>query len=94
MNFSDEIAARPVRLGRREVAFLASPKSSYTSGVVIILDAGISSHKQQAPDSAAATDQPPHPCPCCGGRMIIIETFEHGSTPRYRPQILRTRQKQ
>ena len=26
-----------------------------------------------------------HPCPCCGGRMIIIETFERGSTPRYRP---------
>src|SRR5208282_4623857 len=21
-----------------------------------------------------------HPCPCCGGRMIIIETFERGST--------------
>src|ERR1700692_2979939 len=42
-------------------------------------------HKQQAPDSAAATDQPPHPCPCCGGRVIIIETFERGSTPRYRP---------
>jgi hypothetical protein len=26
-----------------------------------------------------------HPCPCCGGRMIIIETFERGGTPRYRP---------
>ncbi len=26
-----------------------------------------------------------HPCPCCGGRMIIIETFERGSTPRYQP---------
>jgi hypothetical protein len=26
-----------------------------------------------------------HPCPCCGARMIIIETFERGSTPRYRP---------
>jgi hypothetical protein len=25
------------------------------------------------------------PCPCCGGRMIIIETFERGSMPRYRP---------
>jgi len=44
-------------------------------------------HKQQAPDSAAAPDQPPHPCPCCGGRMIIIETFERGSTPRYRPTV-------
>jgi putative transposase/transposase-like zinc-binding protein len=28
---------------------------------------------------------PSHPCPCCGGRMIIIETFERGSTPRHRP---------
>ena len=28
---------------------------------------------------------PEHPCPCCGGRMIIIETFERGSAPRYRP---------
>jgi Putative transposase len=24
-------------------------------------------------------------CPCCGGRMIIIERFERGATPRYRP---------
>jgi hypothetical protein len=38
--------------------------------------------------AAADTTEPPtlsHPCPCCGGRMIIIETFERGSTPRYRP---------
>jgi hypothetical protein len=28
---------------------------------------------------------PEHPCPCCGGRMIIIETFERGSSPKYRP---------
>jgi ssDNA-binding Zn-finger/Zn-ribbon topoisomerase 1 len=28
---------------------------------------------------------PEHPCPCCGGRMIIIETFERASKPRYRP---------
>ena len=26
-----------------------------------------------------------HPCPCCGGRMIVIEIFERGSTPRHRP---------
>jgi hypothetical protein len=41
-------------------------------------------------DHAAGTEttEPPtlpHPCPCCGGRMIIIETFERGATPRYRP---------
>jgi hypothetical protein len=30
-----------------------------------------------------------HPCPCCGGRMIIIETFQRGSSPRYRPATIR-----
>jgi len=33
-------------------------------------------------------EEPPtlaHPCPCCGGRMIIIETFERGHAPPYRP---------
>jgi hypothetical protein len=39
---------------------------------------------------AASTDtnqlQPPkHPCPCCGGPMIIIEIFKRGRVPRYRP---------
>ena len=27
----------------------------------------------------------PRPCPCCGGRMIIIETFARGCEPRHRP---------
>jgi hypothetical protein len=39
----------------------------------------------------AANDTEPstlaHPCPCCGGRMIIIETFERGCTPRHRPPV-------
>jgi hypothetical protein len=39
-------------------------------------------------DSCAETDDPKpltHPCPCCGGRMIIIEIFQRGASPRYRP---------
>ena len=28
-----------------------------------------------------------HPCPCCGGRMIIIETFEAGSEPKIEPTV-------
>jgi hypothetical protein len=32
---------------------------------------------------------PAHPCPCCGGRMIIIETFQRGSRPRYQPATIR-----
>ena len=26
-----------------------------------------------------------HPCPCCGARMVIIERFQRGASPRYRP---------
>jgi hypothetical protein len=29
----------------------------------------------------------PCPCPCCGGRMIIIETFARGCEPKYRPTL-------
>ena len=28
---------------------------------------------------------PPRPCPCCGGRMIVIEVFARSSMPRYEP---------
>jgi hypothetical protein len=35
-------------------------------------------------DDAAPTDWRP-PCPCCGGRMIIIETFERGGNARAPP---------
>ena len=34
-----------------------------------------------------ATDKPVHPCPCCGGRMVIIELFEAGTTPRNKPTV-------
>jgi putative transposase/transposase-like zinc-binding protein len=43
---------------------------------------------QGEPADADATDpnEPrSHPCPCCGGRMIIIETFARGCQPRYQP---------
>ena len=36
----------------------------------------------------AALDHPrvlPRPCPCCGGRMIVIETFARGCEPKHRP---------
>ena len=44
--------------------------------------------RRAEPADAADGTQPPtcsHPCPHCGGRMIIIETFKRGSTPRHRP---------
>jgi len=39
-------------------------------------------------DPAAA--QPlAQPCPCCGGCMFVIETFDAGCRPRYRPTAMR-----
>ena len=32
----------------------------------------------------AAEPQTTNLCPCCGGRMVIIERFERGATPHYR----------
>ena len=39
------------------------------------------------PDAAenGRVDQDWNACPCCGGRMIIIETFEPGCQPRLWP---------
>ena len=31
------------------------------------------------------SETPQHPCPCCGGRMIIIETFARGCQPKHQP---------
>jgi hypothetical protein len=28
----------------------------------------------------------PHPCPCCGGRMLVIEVFARGCQPKQPPQ--------
>ena len=35
-------------------------------------------------DPGATTDHRP-PCPCCGGRMIIVEVFARGAAPRGPP---------
>jgi hypothetical protein len=42
--------------------------------------------KESEPVAASATDEPrvlPQPCPSCGGRMIIIETFARGCEPKH-----------
>jgi hypothetical protein len=36
------------------------------------------------PAAGAAADHRP-PCPCCGGRMIIVATFERAAAPRAPP---------
>jgi hypothetical protein len=38
-----------------------------------------------ASTNANQPQTPEHPCPCCGGPMIIIETFQRGCSPRHPP---------
>jgi len=43
---------------------------------------------QGKPDNSSDTDEvatSSHPCPCCGGRMLIIEVFAPGCQPHHRP---------
>ena len=40
---------------------------------------------KDASTEAAEPQTPEHPCPCCGGCMIIIEVFARGCSPQYRP---------
>jgi hypothetical protein len=37
-----------------------------------------------APQNPEPSNAHQDKCPCCGGRMVIIETFERGARPRYR----------
>jgi hypothetical protein len=46
-------------------------------------DASTKAHQTVETDPAAQGLA--RPCPCCGGRMFIIETFEPGCQPRHRP---------
>jgi hypothetical protein len=41
--------------------------------------------KREAKPADTADGNDPHPCPHCGGRMIVIEIFARGSMPRHRP---------
>jgi hypothetical protein len=47
--------------------------------------AAASTKAQQAAKPDPATQALAQPCPCCGGRMFIIETFDAGCHPRHRP---------
>jgi Putative transposase/Transposase zinc-binding domain len=48
----------------------------------------VPSRPKQPETPKAAIDEPcllPRPCPCCGGRLIVIETFARGCEPKHQP---------
>jgi hypothetical protein len=70
---------KAAKLAKARELIAAAPK------VETAQPAGKSTAEPGASQSAAAAEKPAHPCPACGGAMVIIETFEAGSMPRNRP---------
>ncbi len=72
----------------RHYGLLASGNRVATIARARELLAAPSLPKQPETSEAAAANKPrvlPRPCPCCGGRMIIIESFARGCQPTHRP---------
>jgi hypothetical protein len=62
--------------------FASSTRADNTARARRLLDV-----PEAADTNCAETDGPKpsaHPCPCCGGRMVVIEKFQRGCSPRYR----------
>jgi hypothetical protein len=67
----------------RHYGFASSNRAATMEAVGKLLDLAPSVAEQT---SETDPGQPlAHPCPHCGGRMVIIETFEAGCHPRHRP---------
>jgi hypothetical protein len=51
---------------------------------MILIDA-IKTISRNTSEQTAEPQAERHPCPCCGGPMIIIERFERGCQPKHQP---------
>jgi hypothetical protein len=60
-------------------------KASSTDNIALARELLAAQTPQSEPAEAAATHHNDPACPHCGGRMIVIETFGHGCTPRHQP---------
>ena len=66
--------------------FAGSTKAECIATARQLLHMPVASVSAEANSTAeAADDTPDPPCPCCGGRMRIIEVFKRGQTPRHKP---------
>jgi hypothetical protein len=71
----------------RHYGLLASNRAANIAHARQLLAVPLRMTKPEA-DTACQPDQPrtlPRPCPCCGGRMIIIETFARNCQPNHCP---------
>ena len=69
----------------RHYGFLASGgKAASLATIRELINAPVSSPVRNG-DGASDTEDQHRTCPCCGGRLIVIETFERGAKPRSKP---------
>jgi hypothetical protein len=74
----------------RHYGLLASANRAETIAQVRKLLGPATPAAEEAGEIDPAAAQPlAQPCPCCGGRMFVIETFDAGCQPRYRPTAMR-----
>jgi hypothetical protein len=60
-------------------------KTSGADNIALVRELLAAPKPQSQPVEADATNPNEPACPCCGGRMIVIETFERGCQPRHQP---------
>jgi hypothetical protein len=71
----------------RHYGLLASNRRTMTiariRAILADIAAGIDEPQAgQSADTPEGNDDKRAPCPCCGGRMIIVERFSRGTAPR------------
>jgi hypothetical protein len=71
----------------KRAANVARARELLALAPIVPIDAIKAASTKANEPSAKADEQQTskHPCPCCGSRMIIIETFARGSQPKYQP---------
>lgn len=66
--------------------FAGTAKAQHIATARKLLDMPVSNASAAAEGANTdANDTPSAKCPCCGGRMRIIERFKRGETPRHHP---------
>ena len=66
--------------------FAGSAKADCIATARKLLDMPVPRVSAEADSKGKATDDTlDPPCPCCGGRMRIIEVFKRGQTPKHQP---------
>jgi hypothetical protein len=68
----------------RHYGFLAN---GVRAGAIAKARALLDAAAPEQPTANPETEAYAAPCPCCGGRMIVVERFERGAAPRHAPAL-------